>query len=435
MNKSRSQRSVELTPELEAEIRARTKIRPDEPGTNPGDPGNGHVLVIDEQNQRFDGINFHKDGDYFCRYARKNSKTKTRFLHHAVWEFHNGAKPEDYVLHHDHKDANGHWDTTCNDIENILLMTPAEHKSWHSKYNPLFELECARCHKIFLAKAKVTKYCLDCARQVKIDRNKAVWNKKRQSFKTFEESSKDVVVENKLEELPRISGWGETTIRYCVFCKRPFEAPINTNVTMCGRPDCAGQRLIRAHEQAIAFIHKEREKRFNGLLKFTFRRMKQNIRCLFIDGEIWFIARDVAEALGYKNPLEAIREHVKPKHKGVREMLTPGGKQKLIIIDEAGFYRLCFTSKLPEAEAFTEWVTSVVLPTLRKYGRFVISDETVPPIPLPEGTTLELVDTNDQPFSFSTDEREFMQKFIPAYRQMSEDDRALLSELIERNQN
>src|SRR5690606_22624122 len=91
------------------------------------------------------------------------------------------------------------------------------------------------------------------------------------------------------------------------------------------------------------------------------------IRTLINDnGEPWFVAKEVATALGYKNPNEAIRDHCK----GVSETLTPskGGNQNTKIIPESDLYRLILRSKLPQAEAFQDWVTSEVLPSIRKYG-------------------------------------------------------------------
>ena len=87
------------------------------------------------------------------------------------------------------------------------------------------------------------------------------------------------------------------------------------------------------------------------------------IRAVEIDGEPWLVGKDVALALGYKNPQEAIRNHVDAEDKGVSEILTPGGMQKLPIINESGLYSLVLSSKLPKAKQFRRWVTSEVLPT------------------------------------------------------------------------
>lgn len=97
------------------------------------------------------------------------------------------------------------------------------------------------------------------------------------------------------------------------------------------------------------------------------------IRTVTIDNEPWFVGKDVAEALGYgkgKSLNNAINNHVDNEDKGVTEMMTPGGKQKMTTINESGLYALIFGSKLESAKRFKHWVTSEVLPTLRKTGSY-----------------------------------------------------------------
>ena len=94
------------------------------------------------------------------------------------------------------------------------------------------------------------------------------------------------------------------------------------------------------------------------------------IRIVTISGEPWIVGKDAAVALGYKNPQEAIREHVEEDDKGVSEILTPGGKQKMSVINESGLYSLIFGSKLEGAKRFKHWVTSEVLPAIRKTGNY-----------------------------------------------------------------
>lgn len=94
------------------------------------------------------------------------------------------------------------------------------------------------------------------------------------------------------------------------------------------------------------------------------------VRSIIIDGEPWFVGKDVAEALQYKEPQKAIRTHVDNADKGVSKIDTPGGRQNLIIINESGVYSLIFSSKLPSAKKFKRWVTSEVLPALRKTGSY-----------------------------------------------------------------
>lgn len=97
-----------------------------------------------------------------------------------------------------------------------------------------------------------------------------------------------------------------------------------------------------------------------------------DIRTVDQNGEPWFVGKDVAAALGYGNPQKAIRDHVDEQDRGVNEMDTPGGKQSIAIINESGLYSLIFGSKLEGAVRFKRWVTSEVLPTLRKTGSYMM---------------------------------------------------------------
>lgn len=94
------------------------------------------------------------------------------------------------------------------------------------------------------------------------------------------------------------------------------------------------------------------------------------MHALTIDGEPWAYANEVAAALGYKNPRQAIVDHVDPEDKGVAKRDTLGGNQDTTIINESGLYSLILGSKLPKAKEFKRWVTSEVLPTLRKTGSY-----------------------------------------------------------------
>lgn len=96
------------------------------------------------------------------------------------------------------------------------------------------------------------------------------------------------------------------------------------------------------------------------------------IRSLMIEGEPWFVGKDVASSLGYRVPNKAVREKIDSEDKGVSEMDTPGGKQDLVIINESGLYSLILSSKLPNAKKFKRWVTSEVLPAIRKTGSYTV---------------------------------------------------------------
>lgn len=95
-----------------------------------------------------------------------------------------------------------------------------------------------------------------------------------------------------------------------------------------------------------------------------------DIRTEVINGEPWFVGKDVAEALGYSNASKAIGDHVESEDKGVTKCYTLGGNQDLTIINESGLYSLILGSKLPTAKRFKHWVTSEVLPTIRKTGGY-----------------------------------------------------------------
>lgn len=95
-----------------------------------------------------------------------------------------------------------------------------------------------------------------------------------------------------------------------------------------------------------------------------------NIRTVTIDGEPWFVGKDVAEALGFTNPRDAISTHVFDEDKGVESIDTLGGKQKMTVVNESGLYALIFGSRLKSAQRFKHWVTSEVLPTIRKTGGY-----------------------------------------------------------------
>lgn len=89
-------------------------------------------------------------------------------------------------------------------------------------------------------------------------------------------------------------------------------------------------------------------------------------------GETFFVGKDVAEALGYKNTADALTRHVEDEDKGVVKHDTLGGAQTMTIINESGLYSLILSSKLEQAKAFKRWVTSEVLPLIRQTGTYTI---------------------------------------------------------------
>lgn len=107
----------------------------------------------------------------------------------------------------------------------------------------------------------------------------------------------------------------------------------------------------------------------------TFRFEKQEVRTQIVNDEPWFVGKDVAEVLGYKNTTDALHKHVDAEDKGVANHDTLGGKQLMTIINESGLYSLILKSKMPDAKKFKRWVTSEVLPTIRKHGGYLTEDK------------------------------------------------------------
>lgn len=96
---------------------------------------------------------------------------------------------------------------------------------------------------------------------------------------------------------------------------------------------------------------------------------------MVIDDEPWFVGKDVAEALGYQNASKALADHVEEWDKLNNESLSSLGQRGGWLINESGLYDLIFGSKLESAKRFKRWVTSEVLPSIRKHGGYIIGQE------------------------------------------------------------
>lgn len=99
-----------------------------------------------------------------------------------------------------------------------------------------------------------------------------------------------------------------------------------------------------------------------------------SVRTTTVNGEVMFVAKDIATILGYSNPRDAINKHVDDEDKGVAKCDTLGGVQDLTIINESGLYSLILSSKMPNARKFKRWVTAEVLPAIRKHGMYAIDE-------------------------------------------------------------
>lgn len=102
----------------------------------------------------------------------------------------------------------------------------------------------------------------------------------------------------------------------------------------------------------------------------VFEKDNFKVRTIIKDNEIWFVGKDVAEALGYSDTNQAIRKHIDEEDKLTRQIDGIGQKREMYIINESGLYSLVLSSKLPTAKEFKRWVTSEVLPSIRKTGSY-----------------------------------------------------------------
>jgi anti-repressor protein len=94
------------------------------------------------------------------------------------------------------------------------------------------------------------------------------------------------------------------------------------------------------------------------------------VRTHVVDGNPWFVGKDVAEILGYTNTPKAIRDHVEEEDKLSERIVLSGQARETIVINESGLYSLVLKSKLPSAKRFKRWVTDEVLPSIRKHGAY-----------------------------------------------------------------
>lgn len=110
----------------------------------------------------------------------------------------------------------------------------------------------------------------------------------------------------------------------------------------------------------------------NELQLFSFEN--HEVRSLLINSEPWFVGKDVADVLGYADTNQAIRKHVDNEDRLTRRFDGTGQSRDMTIINESGLYSLVLSSKLPSAKKFKRWVTSEVLPALRKSGQYQVKE-------------------------------------------------------------
>lgn len=205
---------------------------------------------------------------------------------------------------------------------------------------------------------------------------------KSRSSDSIADTSEYRADENLQFYIPRAKDGYRKVIRRCWYCRRPFDTDIDSLEISCDRPDCRGKELANACERAMNDLLQDLMEHCGCRFKISSKRFEKPIRCLFVDGEVLFVAKDIHEALDHKN------------------------------FSEAEFYPLSFLSALPEAKALTEWMTGVVLPVINDYSKYVSGEEAAPMLILPDGTNLVFVDADDYPHNFSHNETICVQSHI-----------------------
>lgn len=120
------------------------------------------------------------------------------------------------------------------------------------------------------------------------------------------------------------------------------------------------------------------------------------IRTVIIDGEPWFVGNDCAKALGYKNPYNGISKNTDEEDRRLTPVGSTSGIQDTVVINESGLYSLIFSSKLDSAKRFKHWVTSEVLPSIRKTGEYQY--DPLPPEQIPIGEIASYAKAMDRIF-------------------------------------
>lgn len=125
-----------------------------------------------------------------------------------------------------------------------------------------------------------------------------------------------------------------------------------------------------------------------------FNYNSSEVRTIQKDGEPWFVLKDVCQVLGMHNS-RMVADRLDADEKGVSQIDTLGGKQEMTIINESGLYNVILRSDKPEAKPFRKWVTSEVLPTIRRHGMYATPD-TVEKMLADPDTTIKLLETIKQ---------------------------------------
>ncbi len=371
----------------------RPHIKPDAPNTQPGDVGNGHVIVIDERTQRFNGVNYHRKSDGYYR-ALVNGVELT--LHITVWTYHNDAPPEDYHIHHDHRNPDGTFDKNENNIEWLRLMSKGDHAMYHGLHRVVVKRNCAHCGKEFKTTNGDKKYCSVNCRRKHENANRRITRVCPICETTFSIHCNDprIACSDECEaELrrtppltastnffappPKVETNGETITRVCPICGRAFTADIGSFTITCS-PEC---------EEVVARIDCAMRENFNWsakLMNLVNKILGANIRAQVIDGEPWFAAKDVCDALNIENCRDAVArlnyyEKQTAKVDSSNFAFTADtlrvGNPTMTLVSELGLCSLLFKSRKKDDQKNKRRLIREILAMHHDYSRFVINEE------------------------------------------------------------
>lgn len=165
----------------------------------------------------------------------------------------------------------------------------------------------------------------------------------------------------------------------------------------------------------------------NEIQIFTNENINVEMRTVLVDDEVWFVGKDVAEALGYERGAKAIGDHVDEEDRGVVPIQDSIGRtQNMVIINESGLYSLVLSSKLPTAKAFKRWVTAEVLPELRKNGVYQLQKQ--PALPTDYLSALKALVTAEEARQFLEIENKTLVGIVEEQENVIEKQEAILEE-------
>ncbi len=143
-----------------------------------------------------------------------------------------------------------------------------------------------------------------------------------------------------------------------------------------GNPEHTGRKIFAFHFEHDTFIQTEMGDLLMNNIQIFNNPEFGDIRTVVIDNEPWFVGKDVADILGYQNGSRDINRHVDEEDKRLTKMVSQGQNRDITVINESGLYSLIFGSKLESAKKFKKWVTSEVLPSIRKTGTYMMPQTT-----------------------------------------------------------